>query len=492
MDARGGFFAPYNDVKEGNNQEMEETSKFADTICAIATPHGVGAQSTIKLSGKDAIEIVGRLFRPAKKGVTLFKATPYSAIYGWLHDPTDGSSIDDCIVLIMRAPHSYTGEDQVEITYHGNPFISKLVLDALISLGARLADPGEFTRRALANGKLDLSQTEAVADVIASTNRAALRLSITQMKGVFHKKISELRAQLIRIASLIEVELDFSEEDIEFVPRAELLKDCQRMKQEVKRLADSYSKSEVIKNGIPIAIVGATNAGKSTLLNGLLREEKAIVSDIHGTTRDTIEDTLYIEGQQFRLIDTAGLRETEDTIENIGIGRALQKAASAELALWLLDATDTAERWDETRAALNSEVEIGRIQPIINKIDIAQPAQVAKINTWLQEKGYSHPLEISAHSEEGIETVQQYLHNHFNDLEVADNQLMVINIRQATALNSAAEALSSVENGIQLGLSGDLLSQDLRAATAHLGSVIGEVTTDDLLTSIFANFCIGK
>lgn len=471
---------------------MEEVTNFSDTICAIATPHGVGAQSTIKLSGTDALHIVGRLFRPAKKGTLLADTPPYSTLYGWLHDPKDGTLIDDCIVLIMRAPHSYTGEDQLEITYHGNPFISKIVLQALITLGARLAEPGEFTRRAFANGKLDLSQAEAVADVIASTNRAALRLSLTQMKGRFQQKINELRAQLIRIASLVELELDFSEEDLEFVHRDELLADCQIMIREVEGLADSYSKSEVIKNGIPIAIVGATNAGKSTLLNGLLQEEKAIVSDIHGTTRDTIEDTLYIEGQQFRLIDTAGLRQTTDAIENIGIGRALQKAASAELILWLLDATDTPDRWEETLTALHEEVETARIQPIINKMDLASPEQVTKAHSWLEEHGLSQPQSISARNESGIETVKQLLHNRFSDLVVADDQLMVINIRQATALRSAAEALHATTNGIQLGLSGDLLAQDLRAATTHLGTVIGEVTTHDLLTSIFENFCIGK
>ncbi|MDD7438181.1 MAG: tRNA uridine-5-carboxymethylaminomethyl(34) synthesis GTPase MnmE [Bacteroidales bacterium] len=467
-------------------------TNFSDTICAIATPHGVGAQSTIKISGDKALEIVGCLFRPAKMGISLVDTAPYSSLYGWLYDPKDSSVIDDCIVLVMRAPHSYTGEDQLEITCHGNPFISKIILEALIASGARLAEPGEFTRRAFANGKLDLSQAEAVADVIASTNRAALRLSLTQMKGLFHKKISELRAQLIRIASLIEVELDFSEEDLEFVPREELLADCQAMIQEVEHLADSFSKSEVIKNGIPIAIVGATNAGKSTLLNGLLKEERAIVSDIHGTTRDTIEDTLYIEGQQFRLIDTAGLRKTTDTIEHIGIGRALQKAASAELVLWLLDASDTPGCWNETLTALGREVEGNRIQPIINKIDVVQSGQVAKARIWLEEQGLSHPVEISARSEQGVETIKRLLHDRFSNLEVADNQLMVINIRQATALRSAADALHTVTNGIQLGLSGDLLAQDLRSATAHLGEVIGEVTTDDLLSSIFENFCIGK
>lgn len=463
-----------------------------DTICAIATPNGVGAQSTIKISGHKAIAVAERVFHSVHQGTSLTDATPYSAHYGWLHDPTDASTIDDCIALVMKAPHSYTGEDQVELTYHGNPFISKLVLESLLASGARLAEPGEFTRRAFANGKLDLSQAEAVADVITSTNKAALRLSLTQMKGRFQQKIRELREELIRIASLVELELDFSEEDVEFIPREQLLADIQRMTSEVEQLADSYAASEVIKNGIPIAIVGATNAGKSTLLNGLLREEKAIVSDIHGTTRDTIEDTLYIEGQQFRLIDTAGLRETSDTIESIGIQRALQKVATAELVLWLIDPTDTHTRWEETLTSIETTCEANRIAPLINKQDIADTNQITALREFLASRGYNSPLLISAQQDKGIEAVKALLHTCFSSLTVADDQLMVINIRQATALRSAAEALHAVTTGIQLGITGDLFAQDLRQTTHHLGTVIGEVTTDDLLTSIFTHFCIGK
>lgn len=469
-----------------------EHNNFEDTICAVATPHGMGAQSTIKVSGIKAIEIVNSLFRPTKKDTSLLTAAPYSAQYGWLYDPKDGSRIDDCIILVMRAPHSYTGEDQVEITYHGNPLISQLLLDLLIQAGARMAEPGEFTRRALSNGKLDLSQAEAVADVIASTNRAALRLSITQMRGLFRKKIEELREPLIRLASLIELELDFSEEDVEFVPRDKLLTQCQEIRKSVSSLAESYATSEVIKNGIPIAIVGATNAGKSTLLNGLLNEERAIVSNIHGTTRDTIEDTLYIKGQQFRLVDTAGLRETTDTIEQIGIERTLEKVANTELVLWVIDPTETAVEWQSVLDRIAPQTSKQQIVGIINKIDIAPKEQVEALKGWLAEQEINTTLPICAMKTEGIEQVKGLLHHHFSDLVVADNQLMAINLRQATALKETAQHLLSVEEGIQAHLSGELIAQDLRAATTSLSTVIGEVTTDTLLSSIFANFCIGK
>lgn len=465
---------------------------FDDTICAVATPNGIGAQSTIKLSGSEAISVVARIFRAANKDISLEEAAPYSAIYGWLYDTNDGSRIDDCIVLVMRAPHSYTGEDQVEITYHGNPLISKLLLELLIQAGARLAEPGEFTRRAFANGKLDLSQAEAVADVIASTNRAALKLSLNQMRGLFRGRIDELREPLIRLASLVELELDFSEEDIELVPRAELIKQCREIRLKVTKLAESYATSEVIKNGIPIAIVGATNAGKSTLLNGLLNEDRAIVSDIHGTTRDTIEDTLYIQGQQFRLVDTAGIRKTSDQIEQIGIQRTLQKVASTELTLWVIDPTDATQSWQEVLATIAVHAPKEQIVALINKIDIASEEAISSLAEWLQSKGISKVLKITAKEIESIEAVKALLHEYFAHLTVADDQLMVINLRQTTTLREASQALLAVEEGISAGLSGELIAQDLRSASHSLGAVIGEVTTDDLLSSIFENFCIGK
>lgn len=466
--------------------------KQNDTIYALATPHGMSAQGTIKISGSRAIPVVSRIFHPIRRGLKLSEAEGYSAIYGWVKDPKDESTIDDAIVLLMRAPHSYTGEDQVEITCHGSPFILSLVMQLLDESGARLAEPGEYTRRAFANGKMDLSQSESVADVIASTNRAALKLSLTQMKGLFRQKIEELREQLIRFASLIELELDFSEEDVEFVPREELRSQCESILEEVTELAESYKTSQVIKHGIPIAIVGATNAGKSTLLNGLLQEERAIVSNIHGTTRDIIEDTLYIEGQQFRIIDTAGIRETSDEIESIGIERALDKAASAELVLWVVDPMDELPKIASAFGSIHERVEASRILPIINKIDLAQEAEIKLVTELFAQYNLTEYIAISAKSQQDIKRLKQTLHERFSSVTVGDNEIMVTNIRQANALKEASTHLQGVLKGLDLDLSGDLLAQDLRATTSSLSSVIGEISTDDLLTSIFTHFCIGK
>lgn len=465
-------------------------SSIKDTICAIATPNGLGAQGTIKLSGREALDTVAQIFFPIRKSVSVKEIPPYTSTYGWIKDPNTGESIDDAMVLVMRAPHSYTGEDQVEITCHGSPFILSLVIKLLLRHGARLAEPGEFTRRAFANGKMDLSQAESVADLIASTNKAALRLSLTQMKGLFRQKIEDLREQLINFASLIELELDFSEEDIEFVSREELKSRCSNITKEILALAKSYETSQVIKNGIPIAIVGSTNAGKSTLLNGLLQEEKAIVSDIHGTTRDIIEDTLFIEGQQFRIIDTAGIRQTEDKIESIGIKRALERAGNAEHILWIIDPNEAIHELDILIQSLDSFRE--KITPIINKSDIATKEKISNVSNWIIKKLSNPPLTISAKTTQGIDQVRALLHDQFKHITVANDQVMVTNIRQAEALYKASESLQTVSEGITLGISGDLLAQDLRAATSALGEVIGEVTTDDLLGNIFAHFCIGK
>lgn len=454
-----------------------------DIIAAIATAPGRAAQGVIKVCGPGSIELVEKIFRSPKAPLSTLEG--YRATYGWIVDPANGERIDDGMALVYRAPHSYTGEDTVEITLHGNPLILSLSMQLLLDRGARLAEPGEYTRRAFAAGKMDLSQAEAVADIVASENRAALRLSVTQMRGGFRDKIRGLRDQLIDLASLIELELDFSEEDVEFVPREELTRKCQEILRETTELADSYRVSQVIKEGIPIAIVGETNVGKSTLLNTLLGEDKAIVSDIHGTTRDTIEDTLYIRGQQFRIIDTAGIRTTEDTIENIGIERSFAVVKKAALTLWVIDATKDTTGLGAMYRSLAEHTEPERIVPVINKCDLAGPEQA-------QQAIGAAALTISARERGSVEKVKDLLSERFDAYQAEVGDVMVTNLRQANALAEASEHLQGVLEKLDLGLSGDLIAQDLRAATADLATVIGEVTTDNLLHNIFANFCIGK
>lgn len=457
-----------------------------DTICAIATPRGYSATGMIKVSGKDAITTVDKIFRG-----NLSQQKPRTVCYGWIYNPNTQELLDDVVVTVYHAPNSYTGEDVVEIGTHGSPLILSEIMELLCNHGARIAQPGEYTRRAFANGKMDLSQAEAVADVIASTNKAALRMSLAQMKGGYSQRIQALRAPLVELCALMELELDFSEEEVAFADRTELKSRCHTIQTEINELVQSYRTGKAIKEGIPIAIVGATNAGKSTLLNALLGEERAIVSDLHGTTRDTIEDTLLIEGKEYRIIDTAGLRDTSDTIENIGIQRAVQQIEQAELVIWVIDA-NAPEQIQEIGTQILQYTPTNKVLPILNKIDATPSNTITILKNELLAKGWPPPLQISAKEESYTKVVCQAISDRFSALQVNEGDVIVSNLRHVQALQNASTALTEVAKGLTNHIPSDLVVQDLRSAIRSLGEVVGEVSTDDLLQHIFSHFCIGK
>lgn len=468
------------------------SSYFAnDTICALSTPWGRSAIGVIKMSGELSFQIIRQIFHPKAETVT-YNPLSQHLTYGWIVDPLNGESIDDVMVVTYVNPRSYTGEDLVEISCHGSPYILSEVMQLLVRLGARPAEGGEFTKRAFTNGKMDLSQAEAVADIIASTNRAALRMSISQIRGHFSSKIQSLRDQLIHFCSLLELELDFSEEDVEFADRSALIVSCSAILTELNALSDSFEKGRVIKNGIPIAIAGATNSGKSTLLNALLEEERAIVSDIHGTTRDTIEDTLILEGREFRLIDTAGIRQTDDPIESIGITKAFEKIKQASLTLWMIDASDIALDLSSTFAHISTSIAKDSVCALINKRDIVPSSRILEICQDLEKLEVKDKLIISAKSHHDIDQLKSYIVTRFEDMNVGEDDIVVSNIRHAKAINQSIEHLSAVLEGLSCHLPGDLLAQDLRAAINQLGEIVGQVSSDDILHSIFEHFCIGK
>lgn len=462
----------------------------SDTICAITTPSGVSAVGMIKVSGPGALAVVERIFRPMRRSEVLRETEGYRMIYGRVHDLETGELIDDGMALIYRAPHSYTGEEMVELTLHGSPLVLSLVMEQLTLAGARPAERGEFTRRAVLAGKLSLGSAEAVNDLILATNRSALRMSLTQLTGRFEQRIAELRDGLIHLASLLELELDFSEEDVEFVSRPDLRRDCARLRSEVLALAESYRTGQAIKRGIPIAIVGSPNVGKSTLLNNLLEEDRAIVSDVKGTTRDTIEGHLFVEGQEFRLIDTAGLRETDDPVETLGIERTVRELASALLVLWLVDPRDSLEEVDALRAQLPEEG--ASIVALLNKSDLTTPEERKQMADHLRSLGVSDVMELTGRDPKEAERVRTLLHERFSSLVVAEGEVVVSNIRQAMALRRAADFLGRIEEGLESDRPTVLLAEDLRNATASLSEVIGDIVTDDILDTVFRNFCIGK
>ena len=475
-------------------------NRVEDTICAIATAQG-GAIGLIRVSGPDAITATSHIFKPSKAGKSLEDAKPYSLTFGQI---TDGEEVvDEVLVSLFRAPHSYTGEDSTEIACHGSSYILQRVLQLLIQEGCRMAMPGEYTQRAYMNGKMDLSQAEAVADLIASTSAATHRLAMSQMRGGFSKELAQLRDQLLHFTSLIELELDFSDhEDIEFADRSELFRLADHIEQVITRLTDSFRVGNALKKGIPVAIVGKTNVGKSTLLNRLLHEDRAIVSDIHGTTRDVIEDTIVIGGITFRFIDTAGLRETSDAIEQIGIQRAYQKLEEAQIVLWLIDTPPSEEELHD----MTSRCEDKKLIIVRNKADKPSDADFTfvKSQATLNDAGAQRSfnfqfstlnfqfIELSAKFDPNIDALQHLLVQAAEMPEVTQADVIVTNVRHYEALTHALEAIQRVQQGLHDGLSGDFLSQDIRECIYHLSDIVGEVTADDVLQNIFKHFCVGK
>ena len=471
-----------------------------DTICAIATAQG-GAIGTIRVSGKEAITITDKIFTPAS-GPTLSGRKPYTLTFGHINGE-NGEIVDEVLVSLFRGPHSYTGEDSTEISCHGSSYILQQVMQLLIKNGCRAAGPGEFTQRAFLNGKMDLSQAEAVADLIASTSTASHRMAMNQMRGGFSRELSQLREKLLHLTSLMELELDFSDhEELEFADRSELSQIASQVEGVINGLVQSFSVGNAIKNGIPVAIIGETNAGKSTLLNALLNEERAIVSDIHGTTRDVIEDTMNIKGILFRFIDTAGIRETSDTIESIGIERSFQKLDQASIVLWVIDSTEAETQINALKDKVIPRCEGKKLILVMNKCDMVNNAEQsdclkepsgATILTSADSGMNYEMISIAAKQREGITELQKLLVKAAALPEVTQNDVVVSNVRHYEALSHALAAIHRVQEGMSIGLSGDLVSQDLRECLFHLAEIVGgEITNDEVLGNIFKNFCIGK
>ena len=467
-----------------------------ECICALATPAG-GAIGIIRLSGSDAITLTDKIFQSAN-GKSLEEAKPYTLHYGEIKDK-DGNTIDDVLVSVFRAPHSYTGENSTEISCHGSRYILQQVLHRFTEVGCRQAEPGEYTRRAYLNGKMDLSQAEAVADLIASTNKATHKMALSQLKGHFSNELSLLREKLLKMTSLLELELDFSDhEELEFADRSELQALAEEINNKITTLAHSFETGNALKQGVAVAIVGKTNVGKSTLLNRLLHEEKAIVSDIHGTTRDVIEDTTLIDGITFRFIDTAGIRKTDDVVENIGIERTFQKMEEAKIVIWLLDEQPSASEIEEMKLKNQGK----KLLVVFNKMDKLENDKLAfdkfthscgSDSSEGESSEAESPLFISARTGENVSSLEQALVRAADIPEITENDVIITSARHYEALLRAHDSLSRVLESMEMGMSGDIIAEDLKMVLEELGEITGgQISSQETLNNIFKHFCIGK
>lgn len=455
-----------------------------NTICAIATAPG-GAIGIIRISGPEAISIADKVFRPIGSDLSLSQRKAYTLAFGNIIN-AENEVVDEVLVSIFHAPHSYTGEDSVEISCHGSSYILQQVMFLLTENGCVPAGPGEFTQRAFLNGKMDLSQAEAVADLISSTNKATHDMALSQLKGHFSNELSELREHLLKLTSLLELEIDFSDhEDLEFADRSELYTLANDIHLRLVSLARSFEVGNALKNGIPVAIVGNTNVGKSTLLNHLLHEEKAIVSDVHGTTRDFIEDTTIINGIQFRFVDTAGIRKTDDIVENIGIERTYQKMQEAKIVLWLIDKQPTEAEIED----IKERVEGKKLIVVRNKID-----KSTTHSTFNIPQSTFTTVDISAKYGTNLPLLEQRIVEAADIPQISESDIVITSARHYSALLHADESLQRVIASMDLGLSGDLLAEDLHMVIEHLAEITGEerITPQETLNSIFSSYCVGK
>ena len=459
-----------------------------DTIAAISTPNGIGGVAIIRISGNEALSIL----KGAWEGADLLNVPSHTVHLG-RYVGIEGNLIDECVATIFRAPKSFTGEDVVELGVHGSSWIQKEILADLVRRGARIAEPGEFTKRAFLNGKLDLAQAEGVADLIAASSKAAHNMAINQTRGKFSQEFRNLREKLIEFASLLELELDFAEEEVEFADRAALSRLLREILTKVNSLADSYHKGAVLKNGVPVVIAGVPNAGKSSLLNLLLNDDKAIVTDIPGTTRDTIEDTVEIDGVLFRFIDTAGLRETSDTVESIGVDRAWKILSKASVVIWLFDPTQNTTSQIDSFTRFIKENPEKPIIILINKSDLTDTETLGSfIRTLYPYVSSNRVFPFSTHTKQGLSQLEKLLVELAVDDTDLERDILVTNARHYQALMKSSQALTLALQALKEGIPSDLVAQDIREATAHLSTITGEITTDNLLHSIFSRFCIGK